>query len=192
MPLTRRNLLLGAPCALALARPAATRAQAPATVPPPELRSEWPDAVPAQPQGRARMRFLGLTVYDIGLWAPAAVSADGFDRQPLALEIVYRRSLRGEHIAERSLDEMKRAGAAIDEGTASRWLAQMKRLFPDVADGDRITGVQQPGQSARFHVNGRFAGELRDARFAPLFFGIWLAPWTSEPQLRRQLLGAAS
>ncbi len=190
MAIARRPLLVGAACALA--RPAATRAQAPATATPPELRSEWPDTTPAQPQGRARMRFLGLTVYDICLWAPATVGADGIDRQPLALEIVYRLGLRGERIAERSLAEMKRAGTAIDEATATRWLAEMKRLFPDVADGDRITGVQQPGQSARFHVNGRFVGELRDARFAALFFGIWLAPWTSEPQLRRQLLGAAA
>lgn len=184
---TRRHVLVLPWLALA----GRALAQADAAAAPAELRGEWPDAPLARPQGRARLRFLGLTVYDIALWAPAPVNPDGVQREPLALEIIYRRGLSGERIAERSLAEMKRAGTAIDEPTASRWLAEMKRLFPDVAEGDRITGVQLPGQAARFHVNGRFAGELRDARFATLFFGIWLAPWTSEPQLRRQLLGTA-
>jgi hypothetical protein len=34
-------------------------------------------------------------------------------------------------------------------------------------------------------------GEVRDATFARLFFGIWLSPRTSEPQLRAALLGLA-
>lgn len=190
MALTRRQLVIGP--ALAWAVPEVARAQAAGATAPPELRAEWPDLPLTRPQGRARMRFLGMTVYDIALWAPVAVPPDATERQPLALEIVYRMGLSGERIAERSLAEMRRAGTPIDDGAAARWLAEMRRLFPDVNDGDRITGVQQPGQAARFHVNGRFAGELRDARFAALFFGIWLAPWTSEPQLRRQLLGAAS
>jgi hypothetical protein len=141
---------------------------------PPELRGEWPEVPAPRRQGQGRMRFLGLPVYDIALWAPELVRASDTDRQPLALEITYRRALSGERIAERSLTEMQRAGP-LDEATTSDWLAQMKRLFPDVADGDRITGVQVPGLAARFHLNGRFVGELRDTRFTALFFGIWLA-----------------
>jgi Chalcone isomerase-like len=157
---------------------------------PPELRGEWP-AVPApQWQGQATMRFLGLRVYDIALWAPAPVRADDTESRPLALVVAYRRALSGERIAERSLAEMRRGGP-VDDATAAAWLAGMRRLFPDVADGDRITGVQRPGQAARFHVNGGFVGEVREARFAALFFGIWLSPWTSEPALRQALLGSA-
>ena len=58
--------------------------------------------------------------------------------------------------------------------------------------GDRITGVHLPGEGARFFVNGRLQGELRDADFARLFFGIWLSPRTSEPALREALLGLGS
>ena len=64
-------------------------------------------------------------------------------------------------------------------------------MFPDVAEGDRISGVHKPGQAARFHVNGRYAGELADGEFARLFFGVWLSPQTSEPALRDALLGRA-
>ncbi len=180
----RRRDLLAALAAAALA-PAAS-----AQTLPPELRIEWPQ-MPPRRIGQARMRFLGLPVYDIALWAPVALRPDTVEQQPLALQIDYLRSLSGERIAERSLAEMRRSGP-IDEMRAARWLDEMRRLFPDVAAGDRITGVQQPGTSARFHLNGRFLGEVRDARFPALFFGIWLAPWTSEPGLREALLGGAA
>jgi len=35
-------------------------------------------------------------------------------------------------------------------------------------------------------------GEVKDAEFARRFFGIWLAPSTSEPALRQTLLGGAA
>jgi hypothetical protein len=83
---------------------------------------------------------------------------------------------------------MQRVGTSgEDEG--QRWLQAMMQMFPDVNAGDRITGIHRPGQSALFFVNGRSAGEVRDERFAQLFFGIWLSPRTPEPALRSALLG---
>jgi Chalcone isomerase-like len=111
-------------------------------------------------------------------------------RRCAALEIEYARPLKGHSIAERSLTEMQRVGD-VNANDGERWLAQMKQLFPDVQAGDRITGVHRPSEGARFHFNGRLVGEVRDAAFARLFFGIWLSPRTSEPQLRNALLGLA-
>ena len=65
----------------------------------------------------------------------------------------------------------------------------MQQIFPDVKAGDRLTGVQRPGEATRFFVNGQAGGEVRDAEFTRLFFGIWLSPRTSQPQLREALLG---
>jgi hypothetical protein len=59
-----------------------------------------------------------------------------------------------------------------------------------VQAGDRITGVQRPREATRFFVNARAVGDVRDAEFTRLFFGIWLAPQTSEPRLRDALLGS--
>ncbi|MEK8047296.1 chalcone isomerase family protein [Ideonella margarita] len=152
---------------------------------PPELRGDWPQA---RLQGQTRLTFFGLHIYDARLWAPAAVAAADTARAALAIELIYARGLSGTKIAERSLDEMRRVGS-VDDAQAARWLQAMKRLFPDVKAGDRITGLQQPGQGARFFVNGQLAGEVREDAFAMLFFGIWLSPKTSEPTLREQLLG---
>lgn len=140
--------------------------------------------------GAGRLTWFGLSVYDARLWTQERFSADRFEREPLALELQYARSLHGNLIAERSLVEMRRH-AALDETDAARWLASMRRLFPDVARGDRLTGVHQPGESVRFYFNGVLRGEVRDADFARRFFGIWLSPSTSEPKLRLALLGAS-
>lgn len=175
--LRRRPLLTALPAAL-LAWPAM------ASLRPPELAQALPDA---RLQGEGRLRFFGLQVYDIRLWAPQPVGADDWAQAPLALELAYARTLYGQAIAERSLEEMRRQGD-IATPVAERWLGEMTRLFPDVKDGDRLTGVHLPQAAARFFYNGAFRGEVRDASFARRFFGIWLAPQSSEPSLRERLL----
>lgn len=178
----RRALLISPLAAPLVAGPAQANAL------PPELADELPGA---RVLGQGGLRFLGLKVYDARLWAPAPPADPLADplKVPLALELQYARALVGRLIAERSLTEMKRQGP-IDDATGERWLQAMSALFPDVAAGDRITGVHRPGEAARYFHNGRRLGEVRDAEFARRFFGIWLAPQTSEPGLRKALLGA--
>ena len=154
---------------------------------PAEVAAELPGA---KLQGSGRLRYFGLRIYEARLWAPAAVSATDWARTPLALELQYARSLVGRLIAERSLEEMRRQGE-IDAARAERWLGRMKELFPDVSEGDRITGVKRPGEATRVFFNGSLRGELRDADFTRMFFGIWLSPQSSEPAMRDALLGAA-
>ena len=179
---TTRRGALAALVALACAAPAAVQGTVPAPV---EVQAELPGA---RLQGQGRLRFFGLHVYDIRLWAAAPLRGDDALRVNAALEIEYARRLEGVRIAERSLAEMQRVGE-LSAADAERWLAAMKQLFPDVQAGDRITGVHRPGEGARFHLNGRLLGAVRDAAFGRLFFAIWLSPKTSEPQLRAALLG---
>lgn len=174
---------------LALSALVCTPHAAAQTLPPPsEVQSELPNA---RLQGQGRLRFFGLHVYDIRLWTTTRLRGDDAMLASAALEIEYARRLVGPLIAERSLTEMQRI-AEFSAADGERWLAAMKQLFPDVQSGDRITGVHRAGVGARFHFNGRLLGEVRDATFARLFFGIWLSPRTSEPQLRTALLGQAS
>ena len=164
--------------------PLATQAKPPADLPP-ELRGEIPQA---RLLGDGRLSFFGLPIYEIRLWGkdPALLADPAV--ATLALELQYARALSGQRIAERSLQEMQ-ALEPVDDAQAARWLAQMQRLFPDVGNGDRLTGVQHPGQAARFFANGALRGEVRDADFVRLFFGIWLSPRTSQPERRAALLG---
>ena len=178
--LSRRTALL----ALALHPLATLQVRAQPAVPA-EISAELPGA---RLLGSGRLTFMMLHVYDARLWVADDFKADGFASMPLALELEYARTLHGKLIAERSLEEMKRQGAVGDEA-GERWLAAMRQAFPDVAKGDRLTGLHRPGESARFFMNGKARSEIRDADFARRFFGIWLSPQTSEPKLRQSLLG---
>ncbi len=167
--------------ALFLAGPAARARSGMAA--PPELASELPGA---RLHGGGAMRFLGMRIYDVRLWSLVAVTGDGAG-QPLALELVYARNVKADLIISSSLREMQRV-APFSEAQSARWAKAMAPLFPNITSGDRITGVQQPGQSSRIFFNGVLRGEVADAEFTRLFFGIWLSPRTSDPQLRQQLL----
>jgi hypothetical protein len=151
---------------------------------PPEVAAELPLT---QAAGSSRMRFFGLSVYDARLWVAPGFQAASYDRHPLALALTYLRTLYGKSIAERSLQEMRRAGPLATE-VEQRWLDAMLDAFPDVKDGDRITGVHLPDLGARFYFNGQLRSTVRDATFSRLFFGIWLSDTTSEPRLRKELL----
>lgn len=142
-------------------------------------------------RGHGRLRFFGLDIYDALLWTAPGFDPASFERHVLALQLVYRRGLVGEQIAERSLKEM-RALPGFDASRAEAWLARMKTLFPDVSANDQLVGLYQPGVGVGFWLNGQPRGDVADPLFARLFMGIWLSPQTSEPRLRQALLGLAA
>jgi hypothetical protein len=134
--------------------------------------------------GNGTLRFFGLRIYDATLWSPGGVWSAS---QPYALELVYARSFDGSEIAQRSIKEM-RAQRAWPEATLALWEKDMRALFPDVAKGDRLIGLRQPGAGATFYSGPRRLGQIGDEDFAEAFFGIWLSPATSAPDLRAKLL----
>jgi hypothetical protein len=152
---------------------------------PPEVAQKLPQA---RLQGAGRFRYFGFHVYDAQLWVPSGFDPGSLFSQPFALSLVYARSLKARDIAERSIEEMHRQ-AALSEVEALRWLLAMTAAFADVRNGDRLTGLYQPGVGAGFFLNGQATRAIGESRFATLFFGIWLSPATSAPALRRELLG---
>ena len=137
--------------------------------------------------GKGRLTVWGFDVYEASLWVTPGFRIDKLTAQPFALELAYLRDFTNTDIAERSIVEMRRS-ATITEAQAKDWMAAMLRVIPNVKKGDRIMGVYRPGKGAAFLVNGKPTGEIMDAEFARLFFGIWLSPKTSEPKVRSALL----
>ena len=154
---------------------------------PQELQADLPAA---SLSGQAKMTFWGFDVYQATLWVAPGFVESSYAQSAFALELAYLRDFKGADIAQRSMAEMRRQ-APLDAELQVHWETLMRTLFPDVKAGDRITGVHLPGAGALFWSNGRLLGEVRDSRFAKLFFGIWLSPQTSEPQLRQALLAQA-
>jgi len=184
----RRRLLL-ALAGGALGAPAAAAQVMRLTGSAPPVPPEVAGALPgARLIGAGRLTFFGLHVYDARLWARDDFKPADFADTALAIEVEYARTISARQLADRSLTEIKRSGA-VPADKAARWLALMLKVFTDVKEGDRLTGVQLPGSRSRFFANGRPNGDVDDAEFTQRFFGIWLSPSTSEPKLRAALLG---
>ena len=66
---------------------------------------------------------------------------------------------------------MRRLGAS--ETQLQRWEPELRRVFPDVKEGDSIIGVHYPGRSAAFYHRGRATGEVADAECARRVFAVW-------------------
>jgi len=115
------------------------------------------------------------------------VTATGWAGSPFALELEYTRTLYGEKIAIASIDEIKKLGIGTNT-QHEQWLTDMKKIFPNVEEGQQLTGIFTPGQPSRFFFNGKPIGDIADPEFGPAFFGIWLHPKTSAPKLRQVLL----
>jgi hypothetical protein len=136
--------------------------------------------------GGGLLRVFGFQVYNVYLWTPAGAA---FDRsKPYALDLQYLRNFSAKQLAERSIDEMRGQGIGGD-AVYPKWLAEMERVFADVKDGDRLTGVVTPTKTSKFFYNGAFRGEVIDPAFADAFFGIWLNEKSSQPRIRNLLLG---
>ena len=179
-PLTRRTL------ALALVGTALPWATADETdMPPALLRQTLAGATLA---GKGQMRFLQLRIYDARLWVMPQFDAHAYERQPLALELTYHRTFSSSAIAQRSIEEIQRQ-RTLSPAQAERWRQTLADVLPDVQAGDRLTSLYLPAQGMRLWRGNQELSPIQDAELAQLFFGIWLSPRTSEPQLRRALLG---
>ena len=124
-------------------------------------------------------------VYDAMLYAPDGKLAES---KPYGLSIRYMREIEGNEIADRSIQEMRGQGF-VDEVRLAAWNSQMKTIFPDVQDGTVLSAVFIPGQKTVFYEGNKQIGIIKDAEFTRWFSDIWLGEKTSEPSLRRKLLG---
>ena len=141
----------------------------------------------AQLAGSAKLTVWGFDIYRASLWVAPGFRPAAYSQHAFALELAYLRKFEGSAITERTMAEMQRQAKVPVEKTRA-WRDALMAIFPDVKPGDRITGIHQPGAGTRFLVNGKPKGEIADAEFDRLFFGIWLSDATSEPALRQALL----
>lgn len=135
--------------------------------------------------GEARLKVLFWNVFDARLHAPDAA----FDPEaPFALSLSYLRKLKAAKIIEKSIEEMA-SQPSTDRRELSRWKVQLAAIIPDVRDGTTITGLRDEDGNAIFYRDDELIGRIDDPAFSRSFFGIWLGEATSEPDLRRGLLG---
>ena len=135
--------------------------------------------------GEARLKFLFWNVYDAKLHAKNGTwSSDA----PFALSLKYLRDLSGEDIAKRSIDEIRLQGFN-DEDTLASWHEILQGFIPDVSETSTIIGIQTEKSATVLYHNNQLIGQVDDPLFTLWFFSIWLSEKTSEPAMRRKLIG---
>lgn len=138
--------------------------------------------------GAGTLRWLGFHVYDASTWAKQdSLPTDGSVPKPFALQIIYARAIRASDLLDAT--ETAWRGLSLFDAQAIRWLAALKRLWPDVKAGDSLVlHIDEHGRSL-FYYNSRPLGGIEEPEFGSRFAAVWLHPDSDERELRRQLLG---
>ena len=137
--------------------------------------------------GQGSLYYFIWHVYDVSLYSENSFSSD----KPFFLTFNYKRKLYGKKIADRSAKEIRKLGFK-DEVKLAGWHSQMRDIFPDVKDGSLLTGLYKQDKSTVFYNDKSRIGIIKDPEFGKWFFGIWLNKNTSEPKLRKALLGGVN
>lgn len=166
----------------------------------PNLASQLTRWLPgARLAGEGRLRMFGFHIYDAQLYvgaqglfkqSPAEVAAAQLGAQPFALHLRYARAFKGRDIAARSRQEMEKIGLG-SSAEQQAWEAQLANVLPDVEAGTQLIGLYVAGRGTLFLSQGKVLGEIAGVNFARAFFGIWLDPRTTSPDVRLALLKAA-
>lgn len=142
--------------------------------------------------GQGSLSWFGLPIYDAALWS----GRGDFERwgfgQRLALRIDYHRNIKAARLAERTRKEWNRLEGQLDLPAATvrdHWLSEVEAIWPDVAPGDFLVTIVEPGGPSAFFGPQGLLGVIDDPDFGPTFLSIWLHPETSRPDLRAALIG---
>ena len=136
----------------------------------------------ASPVGSAEMNKLFIHVYDASFW-----SDSGAMKAPYALSITYDMDFSKGDLIGRTVTELKHISNLPDD-KLQQYAKQLTTIWPDISKGDRITAFTPDTKKTVFYYNGKNIGQIVDADFSAAFFGIWLSPKSSEPQMRKELL----
>ena len=136
------------------------------------------------PVGVAQLQKLFMDVYAIEFWSDSG----NWKRPPYALSITYNMNFSTEELVERTYDEMRHVSELPDEQLRAH-TEQLRMIYPSVREGDRVTALRKKTGTYFYH-NGKRIGNIRGSAFADAFFGIWLSPKSSEPEMLQQLLSS--
>lgn len=142
----------------------------------------------AKKLGNSKFTWFGLHVYDAQLWSSVTGNQFDYKVHPSWLELKYGRDFAGADIAEQSREEMEKIGGA-SEDKLKAWEKRLGEIFPNIKKGDTLSAMYLPGKVMQFFHNGKPLAAVNDMELARSFMGIWLDAKTSEPDLRKKLIG---
>ena len=107
--------------------------------------------------------------------------------EKLIYEIHYLANISNEDLVERTVEQWQHLNVPKDQYQG--YLADLKRIWPDIKKGDRLS-LLLSSEKSLFYFNDTFIGDINSPEFGQLFLDIWLSENTSQPSLRRDLIGS--
>ncbi|WP_181901732.1 chalcone isomerase family protein [Thalassotalea euphylliae] len=133
--------------------------------------------------GKAKFSVLFWDIYDSALFTyDGKYQAD----EAFLFEINYLRDISRDDLIERTVEQWQHLG--VDSIKYQPFLADLANIWPNISKGDQLA-MWTDGRSTAFYFNQAFRGQIADPAFSQLFASIWLSPQTSQPKLRKKLLG---
>jgi hypothetical protein len=150
---------------------------------PPQVLSTAPGI---RPFGTGRHTWWGVRMYDATLWV---VGPRWSAAAPHALDIEPGRAVPADTLVKNAIGEMRdlKVGDARQLGI---WQAEMKRLIPDVKQGDQIVIFCSDTNRTLSYLNNSSIGTVDDPSFCPAIMSVWLHPQTKHQAMRKSLLGS--
>ena len=135
--------------------------------------------------GQGTMSWLFFDVYQAVLYSQTGTYVK--QDYPQALKIVYKRDIKSDDLVTATAREWQKL-AIINEDYQG-WLTQLLALWPDIKTGDELIFLVDVDGIGYFYHNNQLLGGIESDNFANAFLSIWLSNNTSEPGLRKQLIG---
>jgi hypothetical protein len=109
------------------------------------------------------------------------------DKSNLLFDIDYLADISSEDLIERTIGQWQHLGVMPE--IYQRYLPTLKEIWPDIKKGDSLSLLIDEGRSL-FYFNDKYIGAINSPEFGQIFIAIWLSEKTSQPDLRRELLGS--
>ncbi|WP_404344218.1 chalcone isomerase family protein [Pseudoalteromonas mariniglutinosa] len=130
------------------------------------------------------MAYLFWDVYNATLATPSGSYVTG--EHPVKLTLTYLRDFAAKDIVKATNEQWQHLGK---QALVNKYDAQLLAMWPDIKKGEALSFVTNTAARGTFYHNGTELGSIDDDQFADSFLAIWLSENTSEPALRKKLIG---
>ena len=148
---------------------------------PPQVISQAPGM---HPFGKGRHSWWGIQMYDATLWIVGPQwSATGTH----ALDLEPSRVVPADTLVKNAIKEMRDLKVG-DERQRGIWQAEMRKLLPNLKQGDQVVIFCPDTKRTLAYVNDSSTGAIDDPSFCPAIMSVWLHPQTKHQAMRKSLL----
>jgi hypothetical protein len=138
-----------------------------------------------QKVGQGTMSWFLLDIYDASLFTDSG--SYQANMYPQVLTITYLKNISKQRLIKATKDQWLLQD--FEASKVRQWLLRLEQVWPDIKSGDSLTFYVNENKNGYFYHNQNLLGGIDNEDFSDAFLAIWLSEKTSQPQLRRELLG---